>query len=163
MGLELLEICLELEDHFGIRLPNDQLFPETVGGLFDVVRTQWHRSNERAKAGHCRCIPMFVEVRDALLAVNPTAPRMRPSTRLDELLPARRLRRLWNALNPYLYHRLPLLPSPRERDVVMLVWLGVMLFAFLLGGLAFGEAGIILVAVLFAPIATLLSCHLCLS
>lgn len=157
MGLDNVELVLALEDHFGIRLPDDRLYPETVGGLFDAVRTQWHRSDERAKAGHCRCIPVFFEVRDALLAVNPNASRIRPSTRLDELLPARRLRRLWNELNPYLYHRLPLLPSPREGGAVMLAWLGVMLIAILLGGLAFGEGGVILVAVLFTPIATLLA------
>ena len=157
MGLDLVELHLAIEDHFGIRLPDDRLFPETVGGLFDLVRTQWHRSDERAKAGHCRCIPVFFEVRDALCALNPSAERIRPSTRLDELLPARRLRRLWSELNPYLYYRLPLLPRPRERDAVMLAWLGVMLIAILLGGLAFGQGGVILVAALFTPIATLLA------
>lgn len=157
MGLDLLELHMALEDHFGIRLPDDRMFPETVGGLFDVVRTQWHRSDERAKAGHCRCIPVYFEVRDSLLVLNPNVSRIRPSTRLDELLPARHLNRLWGLLDATFCGRLPRLPSPRERGAVMLAWLGVMLFAILLGGLAFGEAGVILVVVLFTPIATLLA------
>lgn len=157
MGLDLVELVIALEDHFGVRIPDGRLFPDTVGGLFDVVRQQWYRLNERAKAGHCRCIPIFFEVRDALLAVTPIAPRIRPSTRLDELLPARHLNRLWGMLDATFCERLPRLPSLRERDAVMLGWLGVMLVAILLVGLAFGEAGVILVVVLFTPIATLLA------
>lgn len=157
MGLDLFELHLALEDHFGIRLPNDRWFPETVGGLFDVVRTQWHRSDERAKAGHCRCIPIFFEVRDALLAVNPIAPRIRPSTRLDELLPARRLRRLWNELNPYLYHRLPLLPSPREGGTVILAWFGAILIGVMIATLVLDGPELFLFVLLYASLPTLLA------
>ncbi len=157
MGLDLVELVMALEDQFGVRIPDGRLFPENVGGLFDVVRQQWYRLDERAKAGHCRCIPVYFEVRDALLVVNPNAQRIRPSTRLDELLPARHLNRLWGMLDATFCARLPRLPSPRERGAVMLAWLGVMLFAILLGGLAFGEAGVILAVVLFTPIATLIA------
>lgn len=56
MGLDLVEIHMELEDHFGIRLPNDQLYPETVGGLFDVIRTQFERRGRGERRGfHLVC------------------------------------------------------------------------------------------------------------
>jgi hypothetical protein len=154
MGLDMVELHMAIEDHFGIRLPINNTFPATVGEVFDAIKLRMERAITRTNAGACACIPVFFEVRDVLGLLSTKSQRIRPSTRLDQVLPRSGMLDAWGRLEATLQTRLPSLSPPKDGGAVVLGWLGVVTIVELLCFLAFDVAGIWLASFLFVPIAT---------
>jgi len=154
MGLDIVEVHMAIEDHFGIRLPANETFPQTVGDVFDAIKLHLQRVAAGSKAGACVCIPIFFEVRDVLRLLSAATPRIRPSTQLDQVLPRRKISAAWDNLETALLTRLPSLLPPKESGAVLFGWLGIVVLAELLSFLAFDVAGIIFASLLFIPVAT---------
>ena len=95
MGIDFLELTIEIEERFGVALaPEDWPDVATVGGLVDALR-------RRLRAGEQTGLTLraWFQIRELLreVAGDPDF-RMRPSERLtDRLTPARR-RELWRRL-----------------------------------------------------------------
>jgi acyl carrier protein len=85
MGMDTIEIVLEVEDEFGIRIPDeDAAMLQTVGQLHAYV---CHLLRPRAEAV-CPSAQAFYRFRRALLARQPVPRRcVRPSSRISRLLP----------------------------------------------------------------------------
>jgi len=157
MGLDIVEVHMAIEDHFGIRLPANETFPQTVGDVFDAIKLHLQRVAAGSKAGACVCIPIFFQVRDCLSLLNSKAARIRPSTQLDQVLLPRKNSAAWDKLEATLLTRLPSLLPPKESGAVLFGWLGIVVLAELLAFLAFDVAGILFASLLFIPVATRLA------
>jgi acyl carrier protein len=110
MGLDSVELVLEVEDAFGLSIPDEDADSlTTVGMLYDYVLA--HRFHGTQDA--CLTSMTFYKLRRGLMLVL-QLPRnaVRTSTELSAIIPKRR-RRIWRALEKATGFRLPFLRRPR--------------------------------------------------
>ncbi len=110
MGLELVELVLEVEDTFGFSIADeDAAGLTTMGKLYDYVLAYRFHGKQDA----CLSSIMFYKMRQALMSVL-AVPRdaVRVSTELPAIIPKRR-RRTWRAIERATGCRLPWLRRPR--------------------------------------------------
>lgn len=126
MGLDSVELLIEVEEHFGVVLTSEQVADvETVDDLARLVAT----TIERESRGPCPSAAAFYALRRATCAViGPKASRARPSTRLLELFPRRGRRRAWWCLRRERRFVPPLQPNAAAaitlRCLAALLWIG---------------------------------------
>ena len=110
MGLDAVELVMEVEDAFGFSIPNeDAAGLDTMGKLYDCVLA--HRF--RGKQDVCLSSMTFYKVRRALMSVLEVERNaLRVSTELSAIIPKRR-RRTWRAIEKVAGLRLPMLRRPR--------------------------------------------------
>ena len=91
MGLDTVEMIMDIEDEFGISIDDrDASRLETVGQIFDHVLMLMGRDPAR-KTATCASARCFYDVRRALRADRDVRPlRVRPDTTLEELVPEAR-------------------------------------------------------------------------
>lgn len=96
MGLELVELVMEVEETFGI-IVSDEAAPElqTVGQLHDYILECRRRTQQQ----RCPTGPVFRDVRRVLTETT-SLPRqaIRPATELKTILPPRIRRQVWKRL-----------------------------------------------------------------
>ncbi len=87
MGLDSVELILEAEESFGISLADDEMVEIiTVGQFYDAIMRELPRPEKK----FCLSAIAFHKLRRALLAVTDGQPKeIRPSTRVETLLPRR--------------------------------------------------------------------------
>ena len=108
MGLDIVELVMEVEDSFDVKISNDQAQEvETVGDLFEIVKSQI----ALAPAGKCLSASTFYDIREGLDAIG-ISDRFGPSTRLDEIIPSQNRRSLWSSLSGRMQLELPKLVRP---------------------------------------------------
>jgi acyl carrier protein len=110
MGLDLVELVMEVEDAFAFSIPDeDAAGLNTVGKLYDYVLAR----RFRGKPDACLTSMTFYRIRRTLLSVL-QIPRatVRPTTELAAIIPKRR-RRTWRAIQRASGLRLPFLRRPR--------------------------------------------------
>jgi acyl carrier protein len=108
VGLDAVELVMEVEEAFGISIPDgkaEQML--TVGNLYDYVVDQVHL----APAANCLTAAAFYEIRAGLRELGITA-RFGPSTLLVEVLPQRHRRSFWSHLGRTMQLQLPNLVRP---------------------------------------------------
>ncbi len=110
MGLDGVELVLEVEETFGITIADSEAGAiRTVGDLEQLVLSRV--ANGRGSA--CLSLPAFCQVRRAVReTVCQPALRLRPSTRFDRVATASDLRRLWKRLHELLGTSPPPLRRP---------------------------------------------------
>lgn len=140
MGLDLVELVMEVEKTFGIRF-DDEDYPcmQTVGDMHDVIVRKGRRplpKGDTASRGNPPCLTLiaFVRLRQALthrFALSRNT--IRPETRLDGIIPRRSRGSWWSGLEEGLALKLPRLERPPWlRTMFGIAWLplGVFLFVF---------------------------------
>ncbi len=107
MGLDSIEILMDVEDAFGITIENAEAGSiSTVGDMFHLVAMKC----QVLPGDRCLSARAFHQLRRAILAVHPAAPaRLRPSTPIDEALPSEGRRAVWRRLAEATALRLPAL------------------------------------------------------
>lgn len=110
MGLDSVELVLQVEDAFGFSIPEEEAADmTTVGKLYDYVLA--HRF--RGKQDACLSSVTFYKIRRALMsALKIPRHAVRVSTDLQEIIPNHR-RRAWRAIADASSLRLPILQRPR--------------------------------------------------
>ena len=96
MGLELVEIVMEVEETFGIIISDDDA-PQirTVGELHQYILESRRKENQRG----CATGRVFRDIRRVLMETTSTPRRaIRPGTELKVILPPRNRRRVWKRL-----------------------------------------------------------------
>lgn len=119
MGLELVEIVLDVEKTFGIRLPHTEgVEISTVGQLYDcIVKTL---SEKQSVA--CLTSRVFYRLRNALQSARGLARRqIRPSTPLERIISLWARRTTWKKLEQALAEHVPALRRPRLLSVILAV------------------------------------------
>lgn len=122
MGLEMVEVVMELEDEFRISIRDEDLADvRTVGDLHDLIVA---KLGLRELDSVCITSHIFYALRRALTEVTGLPrDRITPATEVDELLPARQRPRLWRLWRSRSGIRLPrlLLPEPLETVVQVVI------------------------------------------
>lgn len=119
MGLDAIEIILEVEDRFGITIRDTEAEQiRTVGDLATLVNSRL------AAASQLRCpsLKSFLQVRQFTrdFLVQPQM-RLRPSTRIATIVPVGRRKELWGQLSKWLGFTTPRLRRPRPIQIALAV------------------------------------------
>ena len=124
MGLDGVELIMEVEDEYGIKLPDEEASKfRTLGDLFDAIL----RRLDGRQLSPCVYSPLFYELRRAIVDVVGGEPRaIRPRTKWSELIAAGREREIWRAIETRFGSPLPALVHTRR----------VERFIFAIGGFA---------------------------
>ena len=109
MGMELVELAIEVEETFGFTIPDeDAAALDTVGKLYDYILERRFEGKEQG----CLTSVAFYRLRRALMSVFGVArDDIRRSLDLAEIIPRRRRQR-WSGLQAALGLRLPSLVRP---------------------------------------------------
>src|SRR4051812_46724955 len=103
MSLDLVELVMDIEQKFGVVIPDDSAERlRTVGDTYQFLL----RAREKALEGACASSAAFYRARRALCAhLGLTRRSVAPSSALEELLPTEGRRRHWHrfraALQPF--------------------------------------------------------------
>ena len=108
MGLDAVELVMEVEDAFEIEIPSDlAVHLLTVGDLFEYVKSQ----AQKGPVGTCLTAATFYRLRNAIEASG-IETRFGPSSPLGEVFPKQNRRKLWAAIAKNANLRLPDLVRP---------------------------------------------------
>jgi acyl carrier protein len=139
MGLDIVEMVMEVEDAFDVRIP-DNLASQivTVGDLYDfIISARGETADPRQT---CLSAATFFMIRRALVSELGVERRaLRPATLVDQALPAPGRRRIWRSLQSRIDLKLPALCRPQW--LVVLSTAGVVVAASLPGLLVYREWG----------------------
>ena len=96
MGLDGVELVMEVEEHFGITIQETTAERiRTVGDLIALIHNRLTRSRE----SHCANLAAFLTLRSVVRQVTGNdALRFRPSYRIENTLTPRQRRVLWKRL-----------------------------------------------------------------
>ena len=110
-GEDVHELLVSIEDSFGIKLTCDEILgAETVGQLFDLIAAKLQGDESNA----CTSSAAFYRLRMALTnAVGSPRDRLRPDTKLSDLMPRDSRRADWDNLRRDLDWELPDLVFPQ--------------------------------------------------
>jgi acyl carrier protein len=132
MGLDGVELVLEAEEAFGISLPDDEMVEAvTVGKFYDAILRQLPCPEKK----YCLSAVAFYKLHQPLLTVTGKKHgEVRPTTRLDALLPRWQRKSAWRKISRLSGLRLPSLCLP---DWAVLVALVSAVFVVVAGALLF--------------------------
>ncbi len=155
MGLEGVEIVLDVEDHFGITITDDEAgLVRTVGDLVALIRSRF----DTASSAQCLALPAFLSLRRLVRdVVGDNSFRVRPSQSVVARLSPAHRRQLWLRLPELLGTSPRPLQHPQPIRVIL-----ICLSALLLAG-AIGIAAIdweMLPLTIFSAFALILLLHL---
>jgi acyl carrier protein len=153
MGLDGVEIVMEVEDEFGIIIPDPDVERiMTVGGLADYVQ---HRLDPNATASadsRCGTSRVFYAMRRVMMNVlGVDRAGIRPTTPLASVVPYSRRSQLWEQME-LAGVSAPALRLPADVQVGVIALAGVFGFALLAASLLFGWNALILLC-LAIPVA----------
>ena len=105
MGLESVELVMDVEDRFGTSFPDAELERmQTVGDLLKFIMARIRSQNSDA----CPSAAMFYPIRKILVdQFNVDRSNVRPSTRLESLVDANARHKFWQTIDSSLATRLP--------------------------------------------------------
>jgi len=126
MGLDLVELVIDVETAFGISIPNEDASKIiTVGQLYDYIIANLPAQETK----RCLSAAAFYQFRRALTDQFDVDRReVRPSTLIGSIVPERKRRSDWQLLGRRLDWRVPTLVRP--------AWMSVAFFGILLGWMA---------------------------
>ena len=108
MGLDTVELVMDVEESFGIEIPDDDAQQiVTVGDLFEFVKSR----AELAPAGTCLTAATFYDIRRGFQESGITE-RFGPSTPVVDIAPDRNRRSFWSKLSRNTKLRFPDLVRP---------------------------------------------------
>jgi len=117
MGLDAVEMIMEVEEHFGITITDEEaqgLY--TVGDVVSVIL----KRVQAAASERCFCLPAFLALRRATRDVlRDDRVRIRPGDRLVERLSATERQELWKRLPTLLKAGAPLLVYPTPVRLIL--------------------------------------------
>ncbi len=95
MGLDTVELMMDVEESFGIKIPDDAAQQiVTVGDLFEFIKTQ----TELAPAGTSLTAATFYDIRQGFQDLG-ISEHFAPSTELRKITPERKRRSFWANLS----------------------------------------------------------------
>jgi hypothetical protein len=145
MGLDIVELVMNIEETFGVVLPDEEAARlKTLGETHRWLLRQVGRQ----AAGPCLSGATFYRVRRALVEIGVPRHAVRPRTEVNDLLPAENRRVLWRRFGQALR---PLRPPQYIPGYWLFVSLAAMLLNFF-GTVAFFLAGRPYVAAIFGTL-----------
>jgi acyl carrier protein len=125
MGLDAVEMVMEVEDRFGIQIPHNRWSEmRTVGDMCRIVSSLLHTNGIPV----CRNIPAFCALRRGFQQLGHDRSLIRPATTLTELLRGRGHITGWSRLSAGARCELPELRRPGELVAVLVAFPFIALF-----------------------------------
>lgn len=164
MGLDVVELVMEVEDEFGIQITNED-YPKavTVGDLRDLVvvklavKEGWEPVGQ---SSFCPSAALFLWLRKGLTtALDQSHLRVRPSDRLDGYLPSFRRRKDWSRWQTACELYLPALQHRPWLEALPLTGTLVTRFVSIAGGVVLsltGQADAAFTLMVFTPLNSLI-------
>lgn len=123
MGLDVVEFVIDVEDHFGILLRDDDMERiRTIGDLADVILA---RIRTFSVTG-CPSVHAFYQLRAAIReSLGEPGLRIRPSSRLVDVIPVPRRRACWTAIQAKQPWRFPKLQMSRSIYSLMVTFVAI--------------------------------------
>ncbi len=134
MGLDLVELVMEVEEQFDVKI-SDSDYSEisTVGDFHKYICD----AKEAMRPKHCLSSAAFLRLRRSLMSTLGIArDRVRLQTSLDDLIPRRRRRTSWDRLRKSLGLNLPDLERPEWMRNVLIVWAWSSILVFAVWGIS---------------------------
>jgi acyl carrier protein len=111
MGLDTVELVMEIEEAFDITIPDDRASRMvTVDDVYEFILEKTSDSNLECRA--CLSAAAFYELRKQVKSLGLMNGRFRPRTKLDKVLPRKGRRSYWQTLSSKMDLRFPRLGRP---------------------------------------------------
>ena len=111
MGLDTVELVMEIEEAFDISIPEDRASRMlTVGDVYDFIIEKTAESTPTSST--CLTAMAFYELRRQLRSLGLAESGFRPKTRLDQVIPLAGRLSYWRALSSKMDLRFPRLARP---------------------------------------------------
>jgi acyl carrier protein len=111
MGLDTVELVMEIEDAFDISIPDDQASKMlTVGDVYEFILEKTADSTLRSST--CLTAVAFYDLRRHVRSLGLSHSEIRPKTKLDHVIPLIGRRTYWRTLSSRMDLRFPRLGRP---------------------------------------------------
>ena len=148
MGLDTVEIVMEIEEAFDISIPDDLASKMlTVGDVYEFILER--TSDSTLKSSTCLTAAAFYDLRRHVRSLGLTHSPIRPKTKLDVAIPLIGRRAYWQALSSRMDLRFPRLGRPSWLALLNCMLVAIVVYASFL---VFAQQNVvtgILAAVLF--------------
>lgn len=144
MGLDVVEMVMDVEDEFSIQIPHSRWSEmRTVGDMCRVVASSLDENGRP----DCRSIPAFCALRRGFIGLGYARREIRPERRLDDFFSGFSRPLAWSQLNQHSGCRLPELHRPRWL-VLVIVFLPILGLCWCIGGALLHADGYLLAALM---------------
>ncbi len=143
MGLDTVELVMEIEEAFDISIPDDRASRMlTVGDVYDFVIEK--TADSTITSSTCLTAMAFYELRRQLRSFGLAESGFRPKTRLDRVIPLVGRRSYWRALSSKMDLRFPRLVRPSWLTLLNCMLVAILVAAsFLVSARPYLETGIV--------------------
>ena len=132
MGLDTVELVMEIEEAFDISIPDDRASEMlTVGDVYDFILEK--TADSTLKSSTCLTAVVFYDLRRQLHSLGLSHSEIRPKTKLDRLIPLTRRRKYWQTLSAQMDLRFPRLGRPSWLVLLNCMLVAIVVSASFLG------------------------------
>ncbi|MCC7339101.1 MAG: hypothetical protein IT422_28740 [Pirellulaceae bacterium] len=127
MGLDTVELVMDIEEAFDISIPDDRASQMlTVGDVYEFILEKTNDSTLSSKT--CLTAATFYELRTILLSAGIKNTDIRPRTRIDRVFPLLGRRSNWKTLSSKMGLRFPRLERPSWLTLVNCMVVAALVF-----------------------------------
>jgi len=132
MGLDTVELVMEIEEVFDISIPDDSASKMlTVGDVYEFILEK--TADSTLKSNTCLTAAAFYELRRHLRSLDLSQKDIRPKTRLEHAIPLIGRRNYWQALSSLMDLRFPRLGRPSWLALLNCLLVAIVVSASFLG------------------------------
>lgn len=128
MGLDTVELVMEIEEAFDISIPEERASQMlTVGDVYDFLLEKTEDSS--LKPNTCLSAATFYALRRQLRMLDTTDPEIRPNSKLDAVVPLTKRRFYWRELSSRMDLRFPQLTRPSWLVLLNCICVAIVVYA----------------------------------
>ncbi len=132
MGLDTVELVMEIEEAFDISIPDDRASTMlTVGDVYEFILEK--TADSSLKSSTCLTAAAFYDLRRHVRSLGLSHSSIRPKTQLDRVIPLIGRRSYWQALSSQMDLRFPRLGRPSWLALLNCVLVAIVVYASFLG------------------------------
>ena len=127
MGLDTVELVMEIEEAFDISIPDDRAGNMlTVGDVYEFILEK--TAGTSLKSSTCLTSALFYDLRRHIRSLGLSPADLRPKTSLDQAIPLARRRSSWHSLSCRMRLRFPRLGRPSWLALLNCLLVAIVLF-----------------------------------
>lgn len=132
MGLDTVELVLEIEEAFDVSIPDDRASTMlTVGQVYEFLLQR--TADPALTSNTCLTAAAFYDLRRQLRSLGLSHSSIRPKTKLDRVIPLIGRRKYWQALGSQMDLQFPSLQRPSWLALLNCILVTIVVFASFIG------------------------------
>lgn len=132
MGLDTVELVMEIEEAFDISIPDDRASKMlTVGDVYEFILEK--TADSTLKSSTCLSAAAFYDLRRNVRSLGLSHSEIRPKTKLDRVIPLIGRRTYWQNLSSRMDLRFPRLGRPSWLALLNCMLVAIVVYASFLG------------------------------